>query len=72
MGDPSTTWTKGKVTILFATMPGHRYGDREADLSIELLHGVDGVFSLGEVHKGVISDLLHSLHGACSQALVPH
>lgn len=37
-----------------------------ADLSVERVHGVDGVFSLSEMHKGVVSDLLHSLHRTCN------
>lgn len=37
-----------------------------ADLSIQRVHGIDGVFSLSEMHKGVVSDLLHSLHCACN------
>lgn len=71
MGEPSTTWMKEDDDFV-VMMLGHRYVDREADLSIELLHCVDGIFSLGEVHKGVISDLLHSLHCACSQVLFLH
>ena len=63
---------EGDSEDFVAMMPGHRYDDREADLSVELLHGVDGIFSLGEVHKGVISDLLHSLHCACTQVLFLH
>lgn len=37
-----------------------------ADLSVERFHGVDGVLSLSEMDEGVVSDLLHSLHCACS------
>lgn len=37
-----------------------------ADLSIERVHGVDGVFSLSEMHEGVVSDLLHSLYRTCN------
>lgn len=37
-----------------------------ADLPVERFHGVDGVLSLSEMDKGVVSDLLHSLHCACS------
>ena len=37
-----------------------------ADLPVESVHGIDGVFSLSEMDKGVVSDLLHPLHSACN------
>lgn len=50
--------TRGPV-VHFVTM-GTK--SSTADLSIESIHGINGILSVSEMHKGVVSDLLHSLH----------